>query len=992
MTRLGFRVFLAAGLAFFGSVTSGNNLLYLIDGMIVAILAVSFVMNRLNLSQLSIHLDFPEQIFQNAEFPLSVSVRNRKSFASFQVAMATDERRRFLSCIKRHQTAVLSIGCLLIHRGRNRLSDLFLESSFPFGFFRRRKKIPDCTGLAFPAVSEIQSPQMSPAVSEEQVSLPKRGVGDEFYGLREYAEGEDARLINWKLTAKTGRPLVKEYAQQIGNKITITADGTPGPDTESNISEAASAAKYFIDSGAEVRLVTNEGDIGYDKGLLHLDRILKKLALLGEGKNIKGRVLQRRPRHPRPEFNRAKSILGIAYLTTAVVYASLFLVEELSPAFFFLFALILPWGWFFDKKKFYPVPKAVFDAASWLVLLFIVFIDLGASGILLAETHLILYILIYLLFNPKSERRLQQLFLTNFLIFFLVSGQAVSLWYFVFFLGFFITAGIWLIHGQEPGRISFSLRPSWLGSLFSIVALSSLLAAALFIVLPRIYSPRMQQILASAGLSRFQSNVRTFSGLTDWVELGYMGPLKKNSARVMRVNLESPAGTSPSPSALYIRGGAFDFFDGRRWRKTPLDFRYAYSDRVLSTRRGQAWMRRARGKIYSQNYDPKKPTFVTEFMIYPLLNTALVFSVGGISAVESDVPSAFFDFTETAYFPSAYNEGIHYRIFSQTENPSFFQQIEDYGRILKEKFLALPAAEEKFRRLAHDLTQTSPDPYLKARTLESHFKNNFSYSVSAASGRQDLNAFLFKSRAGNCEYFATAMCVLLRNLDIPSRLVIGFLSQEWNAYGRFYDVRQCDAHAWVEAFFPDRGWIAFDPTPPDLTLHGGTNILAVLWGKLNQYFNALQFRWYRYVVGYDTDTQRNFFYNFRLPGRLWTIMIIMIGTVGLAFIFVLWKPRRFLKIRRRGALEQENFYDILLSRLEKAGYRRRPWQTGYEFAEELIGLEAGLQPIMLLTDYFYSIRYAGRSLSAEDGAIIQQLLKNIQSLLAVSAKKKNIRR
>ena len=99
---------------------------------------------------------------------------------------------------------------------------------------------------------------------------------------------------------------------------------------------------------------------------------------------------------------------------------------------------------------------------------------------------------------------------------------------------------------------------------------------------------------------------------------------------------------------------------------------------------------------------------------------------------------------------------------------------------------------------------------------KSYLRRNFRYTLklTGTPGRDPLAHFLFETRAGHCEYFASAMAVMLRAIGIPSREVNGFLPGEYNDLGGDYIVRASDAHSWVEAYFPGSGWITFDPTPP----------------------------------------------------------------------------------------------------------------------------------------------------------------------------------
>jgi len=990
LTRLGVRFVIAGILALIGAATSGSNLLYLIDGMLWSLLIASWWWSGRNLRGVFGRAEFPEQVFQDTEFALTLWLRKEKGRSAHFLTVRSPAGQDFLPILDSSRERSVTLPASLPRRGMNEIGDVWLESDFPFGLIRRRRRISGLVGLVFPRVFEIYGRQASPAVRAEEISLPRRGVGEDFYGLREYGSGEDARLINWKLTAKTGKPIVKEYAEQIGNRVTITVEDSEGPEAERLISEAASLAKYFIDAGADVRLRTPEATVAYGHGLIHLGLIFKTLALLGRGKIVE-KFAKPLPKVKSRAFPEEDPLSPFAYLTAAIAYGSMFMIEELNPLPLLAYFILFPIGWMCDRKKRYPLPRLVFDLLAVGYLLFFFFLDLPWSGSLRAVSRLILFILAYLLFNPKSGRAPGQLLTASFLVFFLASGQALSLWYFPLFLAFFLAAGAWLIDRRDP-------RPQprkrdWGQSLFPVMGTAVFLAAVAFISLPRPYSARMQQILASTGLTRFQLSMRNFSGMTEQVELGYLGPIRKNTARVMRVSLDEGGGSIP-PESIHVRGAAFDVFDGRRWQKSRVNFTFRQGGREIQTRRSMAWLRRDRGVVYSPSHDPQKPARAESFVIYPLLNTNLVFFVGAPAAIETGFPSAFFDFTDTAYFPGAYPEGTRYRILSQGREPDFSRSIDGYDKILRTNFLQLPGIDDRLRRLAVQLAGRAQTDEAKARAIATRLSDDYTYSLAVAHGRQDIDGFLFDSKSGNCEYFATAMCLMLRTLGIPSRLAVGFLGTEWNDYGNFFDIRQSDAHAWVEAYLPDKGWTTFDPTPPDFTRKGAASIFAKIWTALNQQFEALQFRWYRYVVGFDTYTQRNFLYNM-VRKVAEAIIPILVGLTALALaVFV------FLKARSRGRLpswkpsrkKPEDFYETLLNRLGRIGFPRRPSQTAAEYAGDLGTVCPELHPLVGLAARHYELRYAGRALEESERTEIIRLSNEVASAARRFKKKSRLDR
>ena len=979
VTRLGASVLAADTLAFFGALISGNNLLYLVTGALAAFWAGSIVINRRALAGIEAELDLPDQMFKDAPFRMEVTFRSRRRRAVYPFALLIAGERHFVGYIRRGGTASAKPAYRLARRGKNRMDDLSIETAFPFGFIRSRRRLPGPVVLAFPPLSEIFGRTASPLAREESVTRPQRGVGDDFYGLRDYIRGEDARLINWKLTAKTGKPLVKEYAHADGRRVTVTVSGAPGPGVEERIAEAASLIKFHIDSGADVRLVTDEGNIDFGHGLLHLQTLLEKLALLGEGRETPA---PRRRAALKPGRSAEAGSRGLVwlYLVTAAAFGSLFLIEELNPVFLALAALVIPVGALFDRKKIYPVPKLILDFGALAVLLFALFVDVRTAGMVRTVMHILLYVLAASLWSAKTERTLQRIFLTDFLIFFLASGQAVDLGYLPFFALYLLASAAWLVRRLDPpgtpGR-----RPGWLRGV-ALVFLSCLTAAALlFMVMPRIYSPRMQQLLASTGLTRFQNPAVSFAGLSDRVDLGFFGALRKNSARVMRVSFVSGAAQNPPAEALRVRAAAFDEFSGRRWVRSYGDFEIAGEGRLQRSREGTLRFRGRRGRIEFPGYDAARPEVIEEFFVYPLI-ASFVFSVGGVGALDATAFSAAFDINDTVYFPTLYSVPTRYRVHSQGDGADYHRAVGNYEAVLKDRFLRIPRPDPRWKQYAERRTAAFASPFAKAAALENWFKTRFTYSLAADDNRQDLDSFLWSSQAGNCEYFATAMVLLLRQIGIPSRLAVGFLSTEWNEFGAFYEVRQSDAHAWVEAYFPDRGWTTFDPTPPDLNAGGGGTFFGEIWKRLGRYVSSIEARWYRYVVGYDSDTQKTLFdiLRFRWVKALRAAGIgLLILAVGTA-VLLRWKPWK----RRSGRLYRkagQGFYADILVRLEKAGLARPDWRTPADFSSDVVRRRPDLSGLTHLTARYYEIRYAGRSLSPDERRSLEGEARNFLAAL-----------
>ena len=122
----------------------------------------------------------------------------------------------------------------------------------------------------------------------------------------------------------------------------------------------------------------------------------------------------------------------------------------------------------------------------------------------------------------------------------------------------------------------------------------------------------------------------------------------------------------------------------------------------------------------------------------------------------------------------------------------------------------------RVRELAESVTERATDSWTKALALEHHLREHYAYSYETIvpyQGRTPLDWFLFEHQRGHCEFFASAMAVMLREIGIPARLATGYSLGERNPLTGFHEVRALDGHAWVEAWFPERGWVMFEPTP-----------------------------------------------------------------------------------------------------------------------------------------------------------------------------------
>jgi hypothetical protein len=291
--------------------------------------------------------------------------------------------------------------------------------------------------------------------------------------------------------------------------------------------------------------------------------------------------------------------------------------------------------------------------------------------------------------------------------------------------------------------------------------------------------------------------------------------------------------------------------------------------------------------------------------------------------------------------------------------------------------------------------------YDEAKAIESQLQQDYGYSLQMrASGPDPLSDFLFNVKTGHCEYFSTAMAVMLRTRGIATRVVNGFLPGEYNDAAGAYTVRQSDAHSWVEVYFPEsQAWVTFDPTP---SAGRSEPVRSGLTGQLGKYAEALELIWFQYVVGYDKQEQRSlatslhnhlFAYRLTLAEVVSTLRqeisarsaaIPLVALTGLTAVLLLFVVRRVRRFGWRRALSlsplQANteattivFYERLLALLARRGVKRDPDLTPLEFASSL-----GLQPALNITRAYNRVRFGGQQLSAAELREIDAALKQLE--------------
>lgn len=366
----------------------------------------------------------------------------------------------------------------------------------------------------------------------------------------------------------------------------------------------------------------------------------------------------------------------------------------------------------------------------------------------------------------------------------------------------------WFLFVQSLNEIRRSaedaVSPAW-GGWRSFVPLTALLAiallgvgaiaTALYLTLPR--NP------IQAWNFQFQP-ARRLVGFSNSVRIGEIGELQRDRTPAFRVRFLDGA----PPPLLRWRGTALADFNGYAWMNKLESWReFPGQNRLNIASDAQRRLPGARLFYEVQNLAAmERVMFSLGVAEYAFLPAGRLRANGEGSLRQWVDDSALGAYSLSVWLGPLGNFDPHPAASDLTERLSP-TQLERYTR--------LPVLHPKIHELAETITALQPGAYRKAAAVEEHLRTNYGYSLqSGIGGREPLLDFLFITKAGHCEYFASAMAVLLRSVGVPARVVTGFYSALPEPIGEWHVIRSSDAHSWVEVYVEGRGWLAFDPTPP----------------------------------------------------------------------------------------------------------------------------------------------------------------------------------
>ena len=498
-----------------------------------------------------------------------------------------------------------------------------------------------------------------------------------------------------------------------------------------------------------------------------------------------------------------------------------------------------------------------------------------------------------------------------------------------------------------------------------------LMTAGMFFVLPR---------TARAALQRFVPQRYHLPGFSNEVSLGEIGEIQQRSTPVMHVR---PYQAGPLPG-LHWRGAALTHFDGTRWYNvtTPLDEK-------------DEWLRVDRGvlALASTHSNRSGKSIAYQVQLSEIASDTLFFA-GTPENVSINLTLLRRGPGGSLRVPRPVVTGLRYGVYAflEDQRAPVLSPPEPLPDAQRSELLELPRVDRRIVRLAREMTAGAATQEDEARALERHLRSAYSYTLELPDSRpgDPLAYFLFERKKGHCEYFASAMAVMLRTMGIPSRVATGFLGGVYNPLTGWQVLRASDAHSWVEAWIDGRGWTQFDPTPgdPNARASGLLSGIALLMDAAGQF-------WQDWVLSYDIERQVVLASRLEQSGRrlrldwmdgwmgqleragdaIWAhaipVALVLIAGALLAVYgkqISRWLARR-ASIRRlqRGAAAASDatmLYERMLDLLEKRGVRKPPWITPLEFSHMLPSSETSAL-VGRLTEAYNQCRFGGRRESAQ---------------------------
>jgi len=568
-----------------------------------------------------------------------------------------------------------------------------------------------------------------------------------------------------------------------------------------------------------------------------------------------------------------------------------------------------------------------------------------------STVHLVLFLAAVKAVSARTNRDFAFLRVIAFLELLAAAVISANLNFFIFLAIFMVFAIGTFAAGEirrSAGRSGVVVRAAETSATVRLWSLTAALAfgilvmtCGLFFLLPR---------TARAALQHLVSSRYYVTGFANEVRLGGAGTIEERSAAVMHIAM---ADDSRPPAHMKWKGGTLSQFDGRRWFNPPGPQEAFPRNRqgyfTLETSTDRIQRQKMLGYLVRVNDEAGGSLFFAGDPAYLWLETPIVVRTAPGTYRPRFGMAGGFAYQASSFVPGA-------------DVPAGNDSLDGAE---KARYLQLPRLDPRIPLLAAQIAEGERSDAGKSRALETYLRRHYTYTLEQPlmPPADPLAAFLFDRRKGHCEYFASALAVMLRTLGIPSRVATGFDSGLYNPINGRQLIRASDAHSWVEAWMPGHGWITLDATPPALPATGES-----IAGRIVLWADAATVFWQDWILDYNLsqqltlaarveDSSRRF--RFALPdifsaswwnmrreegvslARRYTLPVSLAALLAALLIWVVpWIVRRIgtgSRVRhiREGLVNAGDatlLYRRMLRLLHRQGIEKPSWLTPFEFA------------------------------------------------------------
>lgn len=425
------------------------------------------------------------------------------------------------------------------------------------------------------------------------------------------------------------------------------------------------------------------------------------------------------------------------------------------------------------------------------------------------------------------------------------------------------------------------------------------------------------------------------------------GELSQEDVPVMYVKSTQPT---------YWKGETLDFYTGNGWRNSFTQ-KNLYGNKLENP--------------YSRNVVVKKIDQV--FTLDANMSSEAIFSSGAPASVNLTEGSLSVDEGGNVY-NNEVKPGSTYKVSSyipEYKPEQLNTSSDELPFEIRQYYLQLPISlPERVHELTLGITRNAGTSYEKAVAIKDYLSKNYPYEVSitpAPANRDVVDYFLFDLKKGYCTYHSTAMVVMLRSIGIPARWVKGFTTGAQDPSTGIYEVRMGNAHAWVEVYFPDFGWVPFEPTASFNLPDSGSNNVPVA----NEAETPVDKSVYAVSPAKLVQEQEQ---ASRIPWSkiLPVVFVVILGLPG----YYLWRKKNIFRLGTGN--EIRDTYLNFLHLMKQKGYPKSKSQTPLEFAQSLADVFPNeYQDILSVTNAYIKDKYGVQRLSASEVEEVREICKKL---------------